>query len=99
MPMSCTTDSRAIDATLPVKAVHAARGKVARAEPVASLYAAGKVSHVGGLPALEDELCGMVVGGSYAGPGRSPDRADAAVWALTELMLQGRSAGPRVRSV
>jgi phage terminase large subunit-like protein len=90
---------RAVDAGIPVKPVHAARGKVARAEPVASLYAAGKVSHVGVLPTLEDELCGMVVGGSYAGPGRSPDRADAAVWALTELMLQGRSAGPRVRSV
>lgn len=90
---------RAIDANLAVKPVHAARGKVARAEPVASLYAEGKVSHVGVLPALEDELCGLIVGGTYAGPGRSPDRADALVWALGELMLQGRMVQPRVRSV
>lgn len=90
---------RAIDANLAVKAVHAARGKVARAEPVASLYAEGKVSHVGVFPALEDELCGLVVGGTYAGPGRSPDRADALVWALRELMLREQRGGPRVRSV
>jgi phage terminase large subunit-like protein len=46
--------------------------------------------------ALEDELCGIVAGGTYQGPGRSPDRADALVWGLTELMLK-RSAPPRVR--
>ena len=78
---------RAVASTLPVKPVRAAVGKVARAEPVASLYAAGRVSHVGAFPALEDELCGMMIGGDYAGPGRSPDRADALVWALTELLL------------
>jgi phage terminase large subunit-like protein len=44
---------------------------------------------------LEDELCGLLAGGGYEGPGRSPDRADALVWALTELML-GRKKAPRV---
>ncbi|WP_159648077.1 phage terminase large subunit family protein [Sphingorhabdus sp. 109] len=81
--------------SLPVKLVHAARGKVARAEPVAALYENGRVHHVGAFPELEDEICGLLVGGGYEGPGRSPDRADALVWALTELML-GRRREPRV---
>ena len=89
---------RAADAGLPVKLVHASRGKVARAEPVAALYARGRVFHVGAFPALEDELCGLVQGGGYAGPGRSPDRADALVWAMTELML-GRERRPGVRGI
>ncbi len=83
------------DGSLPVKLVHASRGKGARAEPIALLYEAGRVSHAGVFPALEDQLCGMTPGG-YAGPGRSPDRADALVWALTELMLSPR-AMPRIR--
>jgi phage terminase large subunit-like protein len=84
---------------LPVRLVHAAHGKVARAEPVAALYEAGKAFHVGAFPALEDEMAGLVIGGDYCGPGRSPDRADALVWAMTELML-GRGLGePRVRAV
>ena len=82
--------------SLPVRLVHAARGKVARAEPVAALYENGRVHHVGAFPRLEDELCGLLIGGGYAGPGRSPDRADALVWALTELML-GTERVPRVR--
>ncbi|WP_417611481.1 DNA-packaging protein [Parasphingorhabdus sp.] len=82
--------------SLPVKLVHAARGKVARAEPVAALYENGRVHHVGAFPQLEDELCGLLIGGGYEGPGRSPDRADALVWALTELML-GNERVPRVR--
>ena len=86
---------RAADVALPLRLVHATQGKVARAEPVAALYEAGKVRHVGQFPALEDELCGLVTGGGYHGPGRSPDRADAAVWALTELML-ARRPEPRV---
>lgn len=88
-----------LDATgivLPVKLVHASRGKVARAEPVAALYEAGRVRHAGTFAALEDEMCGLIAGGAYQGPGRSPDRADALVWALTELML-GRASEPRVR--
>jgi phage terminase large subunit-like protein len=88
----------AADIALPVKLVHASRGKAARAEPVAALYEAGRVRHVGQLPQLEDELCGIMAGGGYEGPGRSPDRADALVWALSELML-GRKAEPRVRVV
>jgi phage terminase large subunit-like protein len=86
---------RAADIALPLRLVHARTGKAARAEPVAALYEAGRVRHAGVFPALEDELCGLIVGGSYQGPGRSPDRADALVWALTELML-GRRAEPRV---
>ncbi len=74
-----------VDAAVPVELVHAARGKVARAEPVALLYEQGRVHHVGSLPDLEDELCGLCLGGRYAGPGRSPDRADALVWALAAL--------------
>lgn len=74
-------------AGLPVKLVHASRGKLARAEPVANLYEQGRVRHAGVFRALEDELCGLVVGGVYRGPGRSPDRADALVWALSELMI------------
>ena len=85
---------RAADAGLAVKLVHASRGKAARAEPVVALYERGRVRHVGALPALEDELCGLLAGGGYVGPGRSPDRADACVWALTELMLgvRGRAS-------
>jgi phage terminase large subunit-like protein len=89
---------RAADRALPVKLVHASRGKIARAEPVAALYAAGRVRHVGVFARLEDQLCGLLTGGTYAGPGRSPDRADAAVWALTELLL-GRTASPSVRQI
>jgi len=80
----------AADAGLVVSRVRAILGKGARAEPVALLYEQGRVRHVGAMPDLEDELCGLVVGGSYAGPGRSPDRADACVWALSELMLGQR---------
>ncbi len=86
---------RAAEVALPLKLVHASRGKVARAEPVAALYEAGRVRHAGMFPALEDELCGLIQGGGYEGPGRSPDRADALVWAMTELML-GRRGTTRV---
>ena len=87
----------AADAGLPVKLVHASRGKSARAEPVAARYEMGRVKHVGAFPALEDELAGLLVGGGYAGPGGSPDRADACVWALTELLL-GKNGKARVRA-
>ncbi|KPF89310.1 ATP-binding protein [Novosphingobium sp. AAP83] len=86
---------RAAEASLPLRLVHASRGKTARAEPVAALYEAGRVRHAGMFPRLEDELCGLMPGGEYQGPGRSPDRADACVWALTELML-GRAGEPRI---
>lgn len=88
----------AADAGLPVKLVHASRGKVARAEPIAAKYERGEVRHVGAFEALEDELAGLQVAGGYTGPGGSPDRADACVWALTELML-GRRGPARVRGL
>lgn len=86
--------------TLPVVAVHASVGKARRAEPVALAYERGEVVHAGVFAALEDELCGLQTGGGYAGPGRSPDRADACVWALAEL-LRGKASGkgPGVRRV
>ncbi len=86
---------RAASSDLPIKLVHASRSKVARAEPVAALYETARVKHCGHFPHLEDQLCGLKTGGEYVGPGRSPDRADALVWALTELML-GRARRPRV---
>lgn len=64
------------------KKVHASRGKEIRAEPVSALYEQGRVHHVGFFPELEDQLCEWVPGD------KSPDRLDALVWALTELMLQ-----------
>jgi phage terminase large subunit-like protein len=88
---------KSIDSGLPVREVRAAHGKVARAEPVASLYGEGRVRHAGCFPALEDQLCGLMANGVYAGPGRSPDRADALVWALTTLMLGERATRPGVR--
>ena len=78
---------RTANKDLPVKLVTASRGKIARAEPVAALYEQGKVSHVGTFDALEDQLCAMTPAG-YVGEG-SPDRADALVWALTELQGSG----------
>lgn len=90
---------RAANLNLPVKTVRASRGKSARAEPVSALYAARRVHHVGAFPELEDEMCGLLLGGGYVGPGSSPDRADALVWALTELMLGTGARGPAVRSL
>lgn len=80
------------DSTLPVRAVHASVGKSRRAEPVALAYERGRVVHAGTFAELEDQLCGLQIGGGYAGPGRSPDRADACVWALAAL-LEGVRVG------
>ena len=74
------------DRRVPYKEVTASRGKAVRAEPVSALYEQGKVSHVGVFPDLEDQLCNFTPSG-YVGEA-SPDRADALVWALTELMVQ-----------
>jgi phage terminase large subunit-like protein len=82
-----------IDPSVPVKAVHASRGKWLRAEPVAALYARGLVRHAPGLSALEDEMCAFGVDG--LSDGRSPDRVDALVWALSELLLD--AVRPKVR--
>ncbi len=77
---------RIADPRVPYRAVHASRGKIVRAEPIAALYEKGKVSHAGTFPELEDQLANMTSAG-YVGEG-SPDRADALVWALSELALQ-----------
>jgi phage terminase large subunit-like protein len=90
---------RGADIVLPVKMAHAGPGKVARAEPVAALFEGGRAKFAGGFPELEDQLAGLIAGGDYEGPGRSPDRADAMVWALTELMLGRRRAEPRIRQL
>lgn len=76
---------KTVDETLPIKLVHASRGKFARAEPVSSLYERGRVKHVKGLDDLEDQLVSWEPLGSIG----SPDRLDAMVWAITELALKG----------
>ena len=68
---------------VPFKEVKASRGKVVRAEPIATLYEQGKVHHVGAFPALEDEMVSFTTLG-FMGDG-SPDRTDALIWALTEI--------------
>lgn len=80
------------DRNVPFRAVHASVGKRARAEPVAALYEQGRVHHVGTMPALEDEMCSVIE------DGKSPDRLDALVWAVTDLVFR-RKANPRVRVV
>ncbi|MXN65713.1 ATP-binding protein [Stappia sp. GBMRC 2046] len=85
-----------IDAGVPVKSVHATRGKWLRAEPVALLYEQGQVAHVGAFPELEDEMADFAPDGLSSG--HSPDRLDALVYALSDLMLNEPSA-PRIRRV
>ncbi|HET6866296.1 MAG TPA: terminase family protein [Solirubrobacteraceae bacterium] len=75
---------RTQDERLPFAQVRASRGKRTRAEPIAALYEQGKVHHVGEFRDLEDELCSWTPGDAD-----SPDRLDALVWALTELMMHG----------
>ena len=90
---------RMIDPNVPFRAVRAARGKTARAEPVAALYEQGRVRHVGAFPRLEDQMCAFVPGAgrSFRGgfdrsaTGGSPDRVDALVWAMTELLVEPRA--------
>jgi len=79
---------RTVDESVPYKAVHASRGKQVRAEPVSALYEQGLIHHVGFFPELEDQLCDWEPGG------KSPDRLDALVWAITELMLGATSWRP-----
>ena len=82
---------------LKVDLVHAHVGKSARAEPIAMLFEAGRVQFHGRFPDLERELCGLIAGGGYEGPGTSPDRADAMVWALTSLSKKMTLTGPLLR--
>jgi phage terminase large subunit-like protein len=85
-----------VDNTVPVVSVRATRGKWLRAEPVATLYEQGRVKHVGSFPELEDEMCDFDLSGLSSG--RSPDRLDALVWAITSLSF-GSGHGPRMREL
>jgi phage terminase large subunit-like protein len=85
------------DASVPVTSVRATRGKYLRAAPVAQLYQQKRVHHVGPFPALEDEMCAFGPEGLLNG--RSPDRLDALVWAITALALTPKPAQPRMRRV
>ncbi len=90
---------RAADAKLRMKSVTAGLSKTQRAAPVATQFEGGKIKFLGHFPELEAELCGLVSGGDYEGPGRSPDRADACVWALTELIVQKDMPLPAIRQL
>ncbi|MCP1337293.1 terminase family protein [Hyphomicrobiales bacterium FT118] len=88
-----------VDSRVAYRPVYARRGKITRAEPVAALYEQGRVHHVGCFEALEDQMCAFTLDALHGLGTRSPDRVDALVWALTELMLSAPQAEPRVRRV
>lgn len=90
---------RTIDPLVPFRAVRATRNKVVRAEPVAALYEQGRVAHLRGLATLEDQMCKLTARG-YMGKG-SPDRVDALVWALTDLIIEPAESyrAPQVRTL
>lgn len=77
---------RQVDPTVPVKVVHASRGKATRAEPVSTLYEQGRMHHIGEFPALEDQMCEWDA--MDPDPDWSPDRMDALVWASSELLVK-----------
>jgi hypothetical protein len=79
---------RVVDANVSYKPVHASRGKVVRAQPVAALYEQSRIHHVGAFPALEDQMCAFTTDFDRAAAGLSPDRCDALVWAFSELMVE-----------
>lgn len=85
---------REVDPAVPVTSVRATRGKYLRAEPVAQAFEQGRIRLVGSFPALEDEMCDF--GPDGLSNGRSPDRLDAFVWAVSSL-LAGSRTGPRLR--
>ncbi len=91
-----TSVIRQVDPSVPVRAVRATRGKWLRAEPVAALYQQGRVAHAARFSALEDEMCDFAPSGLSSG--RSPDRLDALVWALTDLLF-GPRGQPRIREI
>lgn len=84
------------DPSVPVRSVRATRGKWVRAEPIAALYAQGRVSHVGAFAELEDQMCDF--GPDGLSGGRSPDRVDALVWCLTSLMT-ATAGRPRISTL
>ncbi|VAX04173.1 Gene Transfer Agent terminase protein [hydrothermal vent metagenome] len=85
---------RQIDPDVSYRAVRASRGKVLRAEPVAALYEQERVKHHGFFAELEDQMCSLTTSG--LSDGKSPDRLDAMVWAVTELLLKSASS-PKIR--
>jgi phage terminase large subunit-like protein len=87
---------RQIDEAVAVRTVRATRGKWLRAEPVASLYAEGRIAHVGVYSTLEEQM--LAFGADGLARGRSPDRVDALVWAITDLMID-RPAPPAIRQL
>lgn len=84
---------KAVDRSVPVKLVHASRGKVVRAEPISALYEQGRVHHVGRHDILEDQMCLFSVDNIRSATMGSPDRVDALVWGLTEIFnkISGRA--------
>ncbi len=79
---------RMVDPNVSYVAVHATRGKVVRAEPVAALYEQGRIRHIGAFATLEDQMCGFTPDLDRKAAGFSPDRVDAMVWALTDLLVE-----------
>jgi phage terminase large subunit-like protein len=88
---------KAVDRTLPVKLVHASRGKVVRAEPISALYEQSRIHHVGSFPELEDQMCAFSIDNVRNSSTGSPDRVDALVWGLSELF--DKIAGRRRNTV
>jgi len=84
---------RMIDAGVSYRALRASRGKILRAEPVAALYERGRVHHVGGFAVLEDQMCAFTTDFDRQAAGYSPDRLDALVWALSDLMVETGDTG------
>jgi phage terminase large subunit-like protein len=78
-----------VHSTVLFSAVWASRGKLTRAEPISALNEQGRVRHGGALPRLEDQMCAFTVDFNRTEMGYSPDRVDALVWALTEVMIEG----------
>ena len=83
---------RSIDFSIPYSPVWASRGKYIRAEPISALYEQGRVHHVGEFPTLEDQMCSFTVDFNRGEMGYSPDRMDALVWGLTDLMIDAGEA-------
>jgi hypothetical protein len=79
---------RMVDPSVALTAVRASRGKVTRAEPASSLYEQGRIHHVGTFPQLEDQMANFTADFDRAAAGYSPDRVDALVWAITDLLVE-----------
>ena len=86
---------RTVASMIPFTGVHAKRGKVLRAEPVSALYEQRRISHAGNFSSLEDQMCSFTADFDGSKAGYSPDRVDALVYALTELMVEPEARPPR----